>query len=162
MLLALLTSTVAIAQDANEAPQAENAPAHILFEGIEVKGDIFDFSKALQSKGYKLQRRDANARNYVFKGTVCGVSTQFQVSFTRHSKTVYRIMAQLKNIPLDVLLDTLNTRYGEPYDVTTRGYQWQVPAGGVMLGTPDGYDPTLVVMDAQGVAAFKEEDNRRM
>lgn len=162
MLLALFTSSVAIAQDANEASQPENALTHILFEGVEVKGDIYEFSKALQSKGYKLQRRDANARNYVFKGNVCGSSTQFQVSFTRHSKTVYRIMAQLKNIPLDVILDTLNARYGEPYDITTRGYQWQLPNGGVMLGTPDGYDPTLVVMDGLGVAAFKEEDNRQM
>ena len=35
-----------------------------------------------------------------------------------------------------------------------------LPNGAVMLFTPDGYDPTLVVMDAEGVAAFKEENDR--
>ena len=139
----------------------ETAPEHVLFEGIELKGDIFDYSKTMQQHGYKLERRDNNQRNYVFRGNVCGVSTQFQVSFTRHSKTVYRVMAQLKNIPLDVVLDSLNTRYGEPYDVTDQRYMWQLTAGAVMLSTPEGYDPTLVVMDGIGVMTFKDEDNRQ-
>ena len=141
--------------------QEETAPAHILFEGIELKGDIFEYSKEMQQHGYKLERRDNNARDYYFKGNVCGVSTRFKVSFTRHSKTVYRVMAQPKNLPLDVLLDTLNARYGEPADFTDQRYFWQLPTGAVMLSTPVGYDPTLVFMDAVGVAAFKDEDSRQ-
>lgn len=141
--------------------EATEQTAHILFEGVEVKGDIYEFSEMLQKRGYKLERRDNNVRNFVFKGNICGHPTQFMVSFTRHSKTVYRLMAQMKRVPLDVLVDSLTVRYGEPYDVTQKGYQWQSAAGAVMLATPEGYDPTLVVMDGAGVAAFKEEENRQ-
>lgn len=148
-----------MAQDAEMQDSALlTVSQHILFEGVEMRGDIYEFSEALQKAGFKLVRRDNNARNYVFKGDVLGRPTQFQVSFTKKSKAVYRIMAQLKNAQLNDLLNGLNQAYGEPFDVNTRGYQWQLPNGAVMLGTPEGYDPTLVIMDGDGVAAYKEEN----
>lgn len=159
-LLMLLGAPVVLsAQEATPQDSVQQAlPEHILFEGVEMKGDIYDFSKALQKRGFKLEERDGNSRNYIFRGDVCGRPTQFMVSFTRKTKTVYRIMAQLKNAPITDILAALNAAYGEPFDINNRGYQWQVPGGGVMLGTPEGYDPTLVVMDAAGVAAYKEEN----
>jgi len=140
--------------------QAQEPTAHIRFEGIEVKGDIYEFSKTLQSRGYRLEKRESGTRAYVFKGNICGHSTLFQVSYSRRTRSVYRIMAQPKNIPLDALIDSLNVRYGEPYDTDNSRYMWQLEAGAVLLSTPEGYDPTLVIMDTAGVAAFKDEDHR--
>ena len=139
---------------------AQEPISHIRFEGIEVKGDIYEFSKTLQSHGYKLEKRESGTRAYVFKGNICGHSTLFQVSYSRRTRSVYRIMAQPKNVPLDALLDSLCVRYGEPYDSDNSRYMWQLESGAVMLSTPEGYDPTLVIMDAAGVAAFKDEDHR--
>ena len=43
---------------------------HILFEGLEVKGDIYDFSAAIQKRGFTLSKRLGNENAYIFKGTV--------------------------------------------------------------------------------------------
>ena len=145
------------------APDTTSAPAfteHILFEGIEVKGDIYDFSAVMQKRGFTLAKRVGNESMYIFKGTVCGQPCYLQASYTKHTRTVYRILVQPKHVDLNVYLDSLRARYGETYDETERGYQWQLPNGGVMFITPEGYDPTLVVMDALGVAAYKEENDR--
>lgn len=158
-LIMLFVSAAVVAQTpAEEEVQAPATPKHVLFEGVEMKGDIFEFSNALQKAGFDLKKRDANDRSYVFSGNVLGTPTVFKVNFTRETRTVYRIMAQLKNVPLDEILKELNSRYGEPYNVTERGYQWQQEFGAIMLGTPEGYDPTLVVMDAEGVGRYKEEE----
>ncbi len=133
---------------------------HILFEGLEVKGDIYDFSAAIQKRGFTLSKRLGNENAYIFKGTVCGQSCYVQASYTKHSRTVYRLMVQPKHVDLNSYLDSLRVRYGQVFDETERGYQWMLPNGAVMFFTPEGYDPTLVVMDAIGVAAYKEEDDR--
>jgi len=151
------------AQDTStsEAADTTAAPAyteHILFEGIEVKGDIYEFSDVMQKHGFKLAKRVGNENMFIFKGTVCGQSCYIQASYTKHSRTVYRVLAQPKHVDLNVYLDSLRARYGETLDETDRGYQWQLPNGGVMFVTPEGYDPTLVVMDALGVVAYKEEE----
>jgi len=155
-LLPLLTWAQSDSQAANDDAQ----PQHILFEGIEVKGDIYEFTRVLEHKGYKMVSRDNNLREYVFKGTVCGISQKFKVSFSKKSKTVYRIMLQPQNVPLDEYVVQLCERYGKEYDTISRGLQWTLPTGAVMLATPEGYDPTLVIMDALGVERYKDEDNR--
>ena len=155
-LLPLLTWAQSDPQAANDDAQ----PQHILFEGIEVKGDIYEFTRVLEHKGYTMVSRDNNLREYVFKGTVCGISQKFKVSFSKKSKTVYRIMLQPQNVPLDEYVVQLCERYGKEYDTISRGLQWTLPTGAVMLATPEGYDPTLVIMDALGVERYKDEDNR--
>jgi hypothetical protein len=159
-LIVALLPLFAWAQNDRQITEDEDPPQHILFEGIEVKGDIYEFSKVLQHNGYKLLSRDNNQREFVFKGTVCGLSQKFKVSFTKKTKTVYRIMLQPQNVPLEEYVSKLCERYGPTYDTISRGLQWTLPTGAVMLATPDGYDPTLVIMDAQGVERFKDEDNR--
>ena len=159
-LLLVLLPLLTWAQNDSQSKAAEAKPQHILFEGIEVKGDIYEFSKVLEHNGYKQVSRDLNMREFVFKGTVCGISQKFKVSFTKKSKTVYRIMLQPQNVPVDEYIAKLCERYGKEYDTITRGLQWTLPTGAVLLATPDGYDPTLVIMDAQGVEKYKDEDNR--
>ena len=158
LLMALLPTTL-WAQTDRGADLASEQP-HILFEGLEVKGDIYEFTKVLQHNGFKLVSRDNNLREYIFKGAVCGLSQKFKVSFTKRTKTVFRIMLQPQNVPLDTYIQELCTRYGAEYDTNSRGLQWTLPTGAVMLATPNGYDPTLVIMDAQGVERYKFEDTR--
>lgn len=134
--------------------------SHLLFENIEMKGDIYDFSKVLQKQGFKQQQRDLNQLFFVFKGTVLGHSEQFKVNFSKKTKTVWRIMVQPHNVPLDEIVDSLTARYGEPYEALAASYKWMLPTGFVQLMVPEGYDPTLVFIDGTGAVAFKDEDNR--
>ncbi len=136
------------------------AVTHITFEGVEVKGDIYEFSDILQKRGFVLKKRLGNEQQFIFQGAVCGHNSYVQVSYTKHSRTVYRIMVQPKHVSPNDYLDSLQVRYGNIFDETERGYQWMLPTGAVMFFTPDGYDPTLVIMDAEGVATFKDENER--
>ncbi|MBR1755828.1 MAG: hypothetical protein IJ754_03910 [Bacteroidaceae bacterium] len=155
-LLLVLTLVLAC-----QAVKAQDAPAqHLLFEGVEMKGDIYDFSKVLQKQGYKQRQRDLNQLFFVFKGNLLGHPEQFRVNFSKKTKTVWRIMAQPHNVPLDELVDSLTARYGEPYEAISTSFKWQLPVGFILLEAHEGYDPNLVFMDAAGVAAFKDEDNR--
>ena len=86
--------------------------SHLLFENIEMKGDIYDFSKVLQKQGFKQQQRDLNQLFFVFKGTVLGHSEQFKVNFSKKTKTVWRIMVQPHNVPLDEIVDSLTALSG--------------------------------------------------
>ena len=153
-LLMLLSANTLCAQ------KDSTAVTHILFEGIEVKGDIYEFSQVLQKRGFTLKKRLGDEQQFIFQGPVCGHSSYVQVSYSKHSRTVYRVMVQPKHVSQNDYLDSLQVRYGEIYDETERGYQWMLPTGAVMFFTPEGYDPTLVIMDAEGVAAFKEENAR--
>ncbi len=152
----MLPLTTVVAQQTDSL----SAPGHILFEGVEVKGDIYEFSEALQKRGFTLKKRFGNEQQFIFQGAVCGHSSYVQVSYTKHTRTVFRVLVQPKHISQTDYLDSLQVRYGEVFDTTERGYQWMLPAGAVMFFTPDGYDPTLVIMDAEGVAAYKDENER--
>ncbi|MBQ6432836.1 MAG: hypothetical protein IJJ94_02640 [Bacteroidaceae bacterium] len=171
LFLTLLMAFACATTWAQEQTEGAAAPAdsvaaqatsteHILFEGIEVKGDIYEFAAVMQKRGFTLSKRLGNEKAYIFKGTVCGQSCYVQASYTKHTRTVYRLMVQPKHVDLNSYLDSLNVRYGQVFDETERGYQWMLPNGAVMFITPEGYDPTLVVMDAIGVAAYKDEENR--
>lgn len=159
----LALSAQEAANDAVAADSTANkatATEHIIFEGIEVKGDIYEFAATMQKRGFQLSKRVGNENMYIFKGTVCGQSCYVQASYTKHTRTVYRLMVQPKHVDINVYLDSLQARYGQYTDETERGYQWMLPGGAVMFITPEGYDPTLVVMDAIGVAAYKDENDR--
>ncbi|MCR5181345.1 MAG: hypothetical protein K6C30_09085 [Bacteroidaceae bacterium] len=133
---------------------------HLTFEKIEIKGDIYDFAKSMNEQGYKVRQRDLNQLFFVFKGNVFGKSQQFKVSFSKKTKTVWRVMVQPHNMPIDELLDSLTTNYGAPYEALNNSYKWLLDSGFIQLMIPEGYDPTLVFIDSQGAATYKDEDNR--
>ncbi len=133
---------------------------HLTFENIEMKGDIYDFAKVLKGQGYKVKQRDLNQLFFVFKGNVFGKPEEFKVSFSKKSKTVWRIMVQPHNFPIDALVDSLNANYGEPYESLDNSYKWMLSSGFIQLMVPDGYDPTMVFIDSSGAMAYKDEDNR--
>lgn len=141
------------------ADSAELASEHILFEGIEVKGDIYDFFKELERHGFKLIKRMADTGQYAMRGTIAGNTCDFLISYSHSSKTVYRIMARPKRVNISAYLDSLKVRYGEPYDYEDETYKWMLPNGMVMFKTPEGYDPTLLILDALGVKAYREEED---
>ena len=155
LVVALMTTALGM-----KAQEAKDSVAHILLEGIEVKGDIYQFSEAMKGHGYKLEKRVGDSNFYVFKGMVAGTSCYLQVDYSKSTRTVYRIMAQPKHVAITDYVDSLKVRYGEVFDTTPRGYQWQLPTGAVMLMTPDGADPTLVIVDAEGFVTFKDERDR--
>lgn len=136
---------------------ADDEAPHILLEGYALRGDIYQFSDTLRRHGFHLEKRLRDVDAFLFRGTIAGTSCYFQVSYTPTSRTVYRIMAQPRNISINDYVDSLSTRYGEVFDSKPGSYQWMLPSGAVMLMTPDGGDPTLVIVDAQGYATFKEE-----
>ncbi len=133
------------------------AESHMLLEGIAMKGDIYEFSDTLRSHGFKLEKRLRDVDAFLFKGTIAGCTCYFQVSYTPTSRTVYRIMAQPKNINIADYVATLTDIYGPLFDSKPGSYQWMTEGGAVMLMTPDGMDPTLVLIDAKGYATYKEE-----
>ena len=140
--------------------QAQEPVSHLLFEGVEMKGDIYEFSKVLQKQGFKQKQRDLNQLFFVFKGDLLGHPELIKVNFSKKTKTIWRIMAQPHNVPLDELVDSLTARYGEPYEAVGTSYKWQLPVGFILMEAREGYDPNIIFMDAAGVAAFKDEDNR--
>lgn len=156
----LSASTLSAQTDTAATNVADTAAVtHVLFEGVEVKGDIYDFAAVLQKHGFSLEKRLGNELSYIFKGTVCGHSSYIQVSYTKRTRTVYRIIVEPKHVALNDYIDSLQVRYGEITDETERGYQWMLPTGAVMLFTPAGYDPKLVIMDGLGVEAYKDENS---
>ena len=132
---------------------------HILFEGIEVKGDIYTFQHELEHHGFKLIKRMADAEQFAMRGTIAGCTCDFVISYSHETRTVYRIMARPKRVNIPAYLDSLKVRYGEPYDYEDETYKWLLPNGMVMFKTPASYDPTLLLLDALGVKAYKEEED---
>lgn len=150
------------AQEPNAAPTAADTAAaqpHILFEGVPVQGDIYEFYKVLERRGFKLLKRISGSDQYAMKGTVAGNTCEMLISYSHQTRTVYRIMARPKHVNTVAYLDSLKVRYGEPYDVDGDTYKWMLPNGMVMFKAPDSYDPTLVVLDALGVKAYREEED---
>ncbi|MBO4906800.1 MAG: hypothetical protein J5486_07190 [Bacteroidaceae bacterium] len=153
-LLFLLLPCLSFAQE--EA--AAEAPQHMLFEGLEMKGDIYDFADSLRHRGYSLEKRMGNQQYFLFKGLVAGRSCYFQVSYTKKSRTVWRIVAQVSHAEIVSFVDSVSVRYGEVFDNNERGYQWMSPAGSAMFMTPEQGDPSLIIVDADGYLRYKDED----
>ena len=150
------SATLPVASDST-ASEATPADVHIAFEDMTLQGDIYQFADTLKHHGFHLDKRMRDVDSFLFHGTIAGTSCYFQVSYTPTSRTVYRIMAQPKHVNINAYVDSLSVRYGELFDSKPGSYQWMTPGGAVLLMTPDGMDPTLVIIDAQGYATFKEE-----
>ncbi len=151
--------TAAAADTAVALPPAATTP-HIQFEGIELKGDIYEFSKVLTKRRFKLVRRLSDTQQYAMHGNVAGNACDFLISYTQNTRTVYRIMARPKRVNVNAYLDSLKVRYGEPAVFEDETYKWMLPNGVVYFKTPENYDPTLVIIDAAGFAALKDETDQ--
>ena len=123
----------------------------------QVHDEVMADENILQIHGFTLDKRLRDVDAFLFHGTILCTTCYFQVSCTPTSRTVYRIMAQPKHININAYVDSITARYGSIFDSKPGSYQWMSPAEAVMLITPDGVDPTLVIIDAQGYALFKEE-----
>ena len=139
--------------------QETKATPHVTFSGIEVKGDIFEFADSLKQHGFSLQKRIGRDWMYIFKGNVYGANCYFQVSYTKNTRSVYRIIAETNRIDVASYIETLVGIYGPNYQVNPNSYQWMVPGGAVMLMVPEGRDPKLVIVDEQGYMLFKDEQD---
>ena len=152
-LIALL---LPIFMAAATAPEQQEE-VHITMEDVTIQGDIYQFSDTLKHHGFHLDKRLRDFDAFLFHGTIAGTTCYFQVCYTPITRTVYRIMAQPRHVDINAYVDSLTVRYGELYDSKPGSYQWMTPGGAVMLMTPNGMDPTLVIIDAVGYATFKEE-----
>ncbi|MCR5820657.1 MAG: hypothetical protein K6F94_06920 [Bacteroidaceae bacterium] len=140
----------------------EEIVGHIKFIGVEVKGDIYEFSKALKKNGAKITKRMGDSDQYAMRGTVYGAANcDFLVSYTPNSRTVYRVMARPKHINVINYLHLLELTYGSYADYADETYKWVLPNGMVMFKVPDGYDPTLLIIDAAGFTAYQDESGQK-
>lgn len=155
-LIAFLPLSVQ-AQDSTAVAQPQ-AAQHMLFEGLEMKGDIYEFSDSLRHRGYKLEKRMGNQQYFLFHGMIAGRSCYFQVSYTKKTRTVWRIIAQVSHAETVSFVDSVSVRYGEVYDSNERGYQWMQPSGSAMFMIPEQGDPSLIIVDADGYLLYREED----
>lgn len=159
-MLALLTfvQSVAKAQVDSVATSindvSETVP-NLLFQGVPMEGTIDQFTERLKPR-YQLKRKMGGDHNFIFHGPVFGHDTYFQASYTRKSRTIYKVLVTPKNINEVAWLDSLVAHYGAPED-TPKGWLWQRPEGMILFYTPEGYDCALIYLDAKGNALFKEE-----
>ena len=156
-LVILIAACSLFALTARPADGNDTEEVHIAFEDMTMRGDIYQFSDTLKHHGFQLDKRLRDVDAWLFHGTIAGTTCYFQVTYTPITRTVYRIMAQPKHVNINAYVDSLSARYGEIYDSKPGSYQWMTPGGAVMLMTPDGMDPTLVIIDAPGFLLFKEE-----
>ena len=151
----VVAATLSSTQDDEEA-------GHIKFIGVEVKGDIYEFSKILTKNGCKVTKRMGDSDQYAMRGTVYGADNcDFLVSYTRNTLTVFRIMARQKHIDVNDYLHKLELIYGSYTDLADDTYKWVLPTGMVMFKVPEGYDPTLLIIDALGFAAYQDESGQK-
>ena len=130
---------------------------HIEFKNIPLNGEILDFTEKMREGGLKLQKKMTDDFYYIYKGTFVGNSAYVRVDYTPKSHTVYRIQVTPKHVDIPTYVDSLTTHYGKDYVQNPKGYQWSCEHGGVYFFTPEGKDPTLVIMDAVGIQKLKEE-----
>ncbi len=135
--------------------QQDSLAQHILFFGIPMEGNITQFTQNMQPR-YKLQKKKGDEWYYIYKGPVCGHEMYLRADYSRKSRTVYKVTVTPQFIDANALLDSMTVRYGEPMDAGSC-YRWSFPVGEVLLTKPEGYDPVLIYLDSEGVAAFRNE-----
>ncbi len=135
--------------------QTDSIPQHLSFFGIPIEGNITNFTTAMQPR-YKLQKKKGDEQYYIYKGSVCGHEMYLKAEYSRKSRTVYRITVTPQFIDQNAFLDSLRVHYGEPDD-TDKGYRWSSAEGEIFLYTRQGYDPVLIYLDREGVAAYQKE-----
>ncbi len=130
---------------------------HLDFFGISIEGNIDDVTDRMQKSGqWKLKRKQGSQNQYIFEGPLFGYNAYVQVAYTRKTRTVFRMTVTPQTNNLLVWQDSLTHRMGKGV-LTEQGTLWQRPEGMILYYTPEGYDTTLIFLDAQGNAVFKEE-----
>ncbi len=135
--------------------QADSTQQHLVFMDVPIQGNIADFTQAMLPD-YKLQKRVADDKYYIYRGPYYGHEVYMKAEYTRKSRTVYRITVTPQSIDQNALLDSLTAHHGTPQP-TKAGYGWSTPQGIIMLQLPQGYDPIIMYIDRQGAAVLKEE-----
>lgn len=130
---------------------------HIVFDGLQVTGSVADFTEQMRVHGFKLQKKVTDDKYYIYKGTYNGHSSYVRADYTPKTKTVYKVQVTPQHVSTVDYIDSLTVKYGKEYVSDERGYQWTSAEGGVFFVTPEGKDPILIIMDAQGAQVFKEE-----
>lgn len=131
---------------------------HLDFMGYEMGINIDDFTKQMRQR-FPLQKKVGGERYFIYNGTIYGHNVYFKADFTRKSRLVYRVTVTPKHIDQNALVDSLVVHYGEGEEMQG-GYRWVQPGGFVFLYMPEGYDPTLIYLDAQAAAVLKQEDKK--
>ena len=143
---AILSATALIANAQEE---------HLKFQGVPIEGNINQFTDNMQPR-YKLKKKQGGEQRYIYEGPVYGYNCYLEASYSRKSRTVYKVMVTPKSINQSAWLDSLSTHYGEPIE-TDRGLLWAPDGGKILFYTPEGYDPVLIYLDSQGLQRFSEE-----
>lgn len=150
-----LASLSANAQSTESEAGGNATPQHLLFQGIPIGGNIDTFTENLKPR-YKLKKKVGGDHYFIYEGPVFGCNTYLQASFSRKSRTVYKVVITPKNINQMAWVDSLSVHYGEPVD-TDRGLLWQRPEGMVLFYAPEGYDCALFFLDQEGNDVFVKE-----
>ena len=129
---------------------------HLRFMGISIEGNITQFTDSMKPR-YKLQKRVPDQRMNIYKGYVNGYGVYLQASYSRKSRTVYKVEVHPKNIGEDSWLDSLQTHYGEFQVLDDTKIFWEQPGGKIVWYQPEGYDPTLFFLDNAGLTKFNDE-----
>lgn len=130
---------------------------HIPFDGIPVTGAVTDFTEQMREHGFKLQKKVGDEHYYIYKGTYNGHSSYVRADYTPKSKTVYKVQVTPQHVSTVDYVDSLKVKYGPDCASSAKGWQWSFAEGGVYFVTPEGKDPVLIIMDAEGTRIFKEE-----
>lgn len=131
---------------------------HLDFLGTPIEGNITDFTAKMRPR-FPLQKRVGDERYYIYHGPVFGHNCYLKAEYSRKSRTVYKVTVTPKNIDQNALVDSLQLHYGQPEEMQG-GYRWNREGGVVFLYMPQGYDPFLIYLDAQGVERFREEKEK--
>ncbi len=135
--------------------QQDSTAAHLKFMGMPIEGNITDFTQAVRQK-YKLKKKVGDENYYIYTGPFMGHEVYLKVEYTRKSRTAYRVTVTPKNIDQTALADSMVANYGQPYEIQG-GYRWNSTEGDILLLLPQGYDPIVMYIDAQGLETLKKE-----
>lgn len=128
---------------------------HLDFMGVSMEGNIDDFTQRMQPR-FRFKKRVRGENQVIFEGSMFGYNVFARASYTRKTRTVYRMLITPKNINQIAWVDSLTARYGMPVE-TRQGLLFQRPGGMILYYTPEGYDTALIYLDAKGNEAFTEE-----
>lgn len=128
---------------------------HLDFMGVPIEGNITDFTAKMRPR-YPLKKKVGGEYYYIYYGPVFGHNCYLKAEYSRKTRTVYKVTVTPQFIDQNALADSLSVHYGLPEEAAS-GYKWNRPGGLVYLYLPEGYDPVLMYLDADGAERFKRE-----
>ncbi|MBQ2459095.1 MAG: hypothetical protein II645_07980 [Bacteroidaceae bacterium] len=131
---------------------------HLDFCGVELTGNIREFPKKMEEKGFKLKQKRSDDDFYIFEGRFCGQKMFVNIHYTPKSHTVYQARVTPRNVNEEQLLDSMLTTYGSDFESKGESYQWVRENGGIFYIQKNGFDPYIIFMDAEGMALMKKEN----